>query len=193
MTGLKFEKNQIREEVLNKRLNIPSDLRENADRRMCDRLFSLASFRFAETVLLYFPIKCEPDVLKAVDRIISAGKRIAFPKCYPETSFMQYKYVNSVSELCEGTYGIMEPDEKAENYEPSEFKHDICIVPAVCFDKHGYRIGYGKGYYDRFLSKFGGTSIGFTMNTLLFDVLPKGKYDKSVDLIVTEKGVITPS
>ena len=64
MTGLKFEKNQIREEVLNKRLNIPSDLRENADRRMCDRLFSLASFRFAETVLLYFPIKCEPDVLE---------------------------------------------------------------------------------------------------------------------------------
>ncbi len=193
MTGLKFEKNQIREEVLKKRLDIPSDIRDKADMKMCERLFSLASFRFAETVLLYFPIKCEPDALRIMDRIISAGKKVALPKCYPETFFMQYKYISSVSELCEGAYGIMEPDENAQNYEPSEFKNDICIVPAVCFDKHGYRIGYGKGYYDRFLSNFGGTSIGFTMSTLLFEELPKGKYDRSVDLIITEKGVISPS
>ncbi len=192
MTGLKFEKNKIREEMLRARLAVPEAEKAAADAAMAARLVSLASFRFAEVILFYSPIKGEPDLLPAAETALRTGKRIAFPRCDPETSVMVYKLIDSLSALTPGAYGIPEPPEEAEDYQPSPFKHDVCIVPAVCFDRQGYRIGYGKGYYDRFLSGFGGSSVGFTMDRLLCDSLPKGKYDKAVNLIITEKGVITP-
>ncbi len=192
MTGLKFEKSRIREEMLEKRMAVPEEEKLSADKAMVQKLASLASFRFAEVILFYAPIKGEPDITEAVKLAVDAGKKVAFPKCDTENFLMTYKFVNSIDELVEGAYGIFEPKDEAESYIPSPYKHDICIVPAVCFDKRGYRIGYGKGYYDRFLSGFGGTAIGFTMNRFLQNELPKGKYDKTVDLIITEKGVVTP-
>ncbi len=192
MIGLKFEKSRIREEMLKKRFDIPADEKKAADSSMSKRLIALASFRFAEVILFYSPIKGEPDLTEAAELALKAGKKIAFPKCDPETSQMTYKIVGSLSELVPCAYGIPEPPEDAPDYIPSPYKHDICIVPAVCFDRSGYRIGYGKGYYDRYLSGFGGTSIGFTASSMLCDKLPRGKYDKAVDLIITEKGVVTP-
>ena len=123
---------------------------------------------------------------------LKAGKRLAFPRCHPDTCTMTYGIVSSLDDLVEGAYGILEPREDAEIYVPAPYKHDICVVPAVCFDKKGYRIGYGKGYYDRFLSGFGGTSVGFCLSRFLCDSLPRGRYDRAVDLIITEKGVIAP-
>ncbi len=191
-TGLKFEKNRIREAMLTQRMAIPETVRQEADMAMVSRFVNLATFRFADVILLYAPIKAEPNVLLCCEAIQKAGKRLAFPRCHPETCVMTYGIVTSPDELIRGSYGILEPHEEAEVYLPSPDKHDICIVPAVCFDKQGYRIGYGKGYYDRFLSQFGGTSIGFTLSCFLCDTLPRGRFDRSVDLIITEKGVFTP-
>jgi len=190
--GLKFEKTRIRESMLEQRLAIPAKLRYEADTAMAGRFVNLATFRFAEIILLYAPIKSEPNVLLCCEAALKAGKRLAFPRCYPDTCTMTYGMVSSPDDLVEGAYGILEPREDAEIYLPDPSKHDICVVPAVCFDKKGYRIGYGKGYYDRFLSNFGGTSVGFCLNRFLCDSLPRGRYDRAVDLIITEKGVIAP-
>ncbi len=190
--GLKFEKTRIRESMLEQRLAIPAELRYEADTAMAGRFVNLATFRFAEIILLYAPIKSEPNVLLCCEAALKAGKRLAFPRCYPDTCTMTYGMVSSPDDLVEGAYGILEPREDAEIYLPDPSKHDICVVPAVCFDKKGYRIGYGKGYYDRFLSNFGGTSVGFCLNRFLCDSLPRGRYDRAVDLIITEKGVIAP-
>ncbi len=190
--GLKFEKARIRETMLEQRLAVPEEARREADAAMMNRFLSLATFRFAEVILLYAPIKAEPNVLLACEVATQAGKRLAFPRCHPETSTMTYGIVSSPEELMQGTYGILEPAEDAEIYLPAPDKHDICVVPAVCFDRKGYRIGYGKGYYDRFLAGFGGTTVGFTLNRFLCDALPRGRYDRAVDLIITEKGVFAP-
>ena len=190
--GLKFEKTRIRESMLEQRLAIPAKLRYEADTAMAGRFVNLATFRFAEIILLYAPIKSEPNVLLCCEAALKAGKRLAFPRCYPDTCTMTYGMVSSPDDLVEGAYGILEPREDADIYLPDPSKHDICVVPAVCFDKKGYRIGYGKGYYDRFLSNFGGTSVGFCLNRFLCDSLPRGRYDRAVDLIITEKGVIAP-
>ena len=190
--GLKYEKTRIRETMLAKRLAVPEEERSAADATMASRFLQLASFRFAEVILLYAPIKGEPNVLALCDPILKAGKRIAFPRCHPEDSTMTYGLVSSPDDLQPGTYGILEPPLNAEVYLPSPEKHDICIVPAVCFDRKGYRIGYGKGYYDRFLMSFGGTTVGFIMHRFLCDTLPRGRYDKAVDLMITEKGVFSP-
>jgi len=191
-TGLKFEKARIREAMLAQRLDVPEELRREADAAMVNRFLHLVSFRFAEVILLYAPIKAEPNVLLCCDAALKAGKRLAFPRCHPETSTMTYGIVSSPHDLTEGAYGILEPRPDAEVYCPAPDKHDICVVPAVCFDRKGYRIGYGKGYYDRFLQSFGGTSVGFCLSRFLCDSLPRGRYDRAVDLIITEKGVFSP-
>lgn len=192
MSGLKFEKSKIRDEMLEERLAIPSDMLIDAQKKMIKSFSNLASYRFAEVILLYSAIKGEPDVCEIISEAKSAGKKVAFPKCYPDEFRMEYRFVDGADELVSGAYGIPEPPENAELYVPSPEKHDICIVPAVCFDKSGYRIGYGRGYYDRYLSSFGGTAVGFTMSRFLTDRLPRGRYDKKVDIIITEKGVLSP-
>ena len=70
-------------------------------------------------------------------------------------------------------------------------KDSICIVPAFMFDKSGYRLGYGKGYYDRYLSKYKGSTIGICYSQNIKDELFHGKFDRTVDMIVTEKQIIT--
>ena len=190
--GLKNDKNRIREEMLKARLSVPEDVKCGADIIMTKKLLSLASFRYAGTILFYYPIKGEPDITGAVSAALAAGKRVAFPKCYPDGAGMIYRFVTSLDELSPAMYGIPEPPEENECYVPSPFLNDICIVPAVCFDRHGYRIGYGKGYYDRFLAGFGGTSVGFTLDCLLKDAVPRGRYDRAVDMIITEKGAVVP-
>lgn len=192
LPGLKGEKNRIRDEMLKMRLSVSAEEKAAADAGMTKRLMSLASFRYADTILFYYPIKGEPDLTAAVSAALAMGKRAAFPKCCPDGAGMVYKFVTSLSELSPAMYGIPEPPEENESYVPSPFLSDICIVPAVCFDRRGYRIGYGKGYYDRFLAGFGGTSVGFTLDCLLKDSVPRGRYDRSVDMIITEKGAVVP-
>ena len=190
--GLRAEKHRIREELLARRLAIAEDARRQAEDAMILRFLNLASFRFAEVILLYAPIKGEPNLLSVCETAQRLGKAIAFPKCDVETCTMTYHIVPSPDALVQGTYGIAEPPAEAPAYCPSLDKHDICVVPAVCFDHRGFRIGYGKGYYDRYLSTFGGTSVGFVMSEFLLPALPRGRFDRAVDLVITEKGVLSP-
>ncbi len=185
---LKEQKSQLRAKLMQIRNEIPEEEKISASVSVANRFISLASFRFAETILLYYPIKGEIDTVKIAEAALIMGKKIAFPLCNDKDSTMTYRIVSSLDELVSGTYGIPEPSKNAPVYEPSPNKHDIIIVPAVGFDKEGYRIGYGRGYYDRYLCSFGGTAIGITYHKLLMPSLPRGRFDKKVDLILTEKG-----
>ena len=80
--------------------------------------------------------------------------------------------------------------EKAEEYE-AQGTAELCLVPGLCFDKRGYRIGYGKGYYDRFLAKFKGIAAGFVYSGCISEdpIIFEKRYDKYVDIIFSEKGV----
>ena len=192
MTTLKEEKKKLRTELLDIRNQIVGTEREIAEAAVVSKILSLTSFRFAETVLLYYPIKGEINVLPIAEAAIKAGKRVAFPLCDIESSTMTYHIVSDLSELKEGSYGIPEPSSDLPIYTPTRGKNDLIIIPAVCFDRHGYRVGYGKGYYDRYLNTFGGTAVGVTFNKLLRSEVPRGRFDKQVSLIVTEKGAFSP-
>ncbi len=84
-------------------------------------------------------------------------------------------------------YGISEPHEYACEYENSS--DTLCIVPAICFDKRGFRLGYGKGYYDRFLSTFEGLAIGVVMDEFMVEYLPTLPTDIRVKKIISDKNI----
>lgn len=190
-SSIKEHKTKMRHELLAIRNGIAEIERAEAEKAMVAKITSLASFRFAETVLLYYPIKGEPNLLSLADEVIKSGKKLAFPLCHAESCTLTYHYVDSLQDLVSGTYGTKEPDKNAPLYIPDKSKNDMILVPGISFDRQGYRLGYGKGYYDRFLTDFGETQIGITFHKLFSNELPRGRYDRKVSIVLTEKGVFT--
>lgn len=186
-------KNETRRNLLEKRLGISDESRLDAEKKIENIFLSLASVRFARTILLYSPIKGELDITRIVKPAADSGKRVAFPISKKDEPEMNFHFISSVDELKKGTFGIAEPPSDAEMYLLSGSESDVCVIPAVAYDRNGHRLGYGKGYYDRFLSQFRGVKIGLCMFSMLQDRLPCGKYDIPADVIVTEKGVIIPN
>ncbi len=193
MSYLKNQKAEIREKIIERRRSVPADrLREMSD-AICKRATALSSFRLAETVLLYAPKEIEVDVLPIARAALADGKRVAFPKCRraPEGySYMTYHLVSELSELAPGSFGILEPSDDAPLYDIKSDPHpSIAFVPALAFDRHGYRLGYGGGYYDRYFNSYDGSVIGVCFSEFILPSLPHGRYDIKAGLIITEKGV----
>ena len=189
--SLKLQKNELRKQYLEKRKAIPQEQKSEYDSAICKRIMATASFRYSTTVLVYSALPSEIDLTELVNASYAMGKRVAFPRCVPDTPFMNFHFVDDVSALTKGSFSIMEPAADAPIWRPSSNDRAICIIPAVIFDAEGHRIGYGKGYYDRYLSGKPIQRIGVIYDQLMVKELPHGKYDLSVDFIVSEKKLIT--
>ena len=186
MSEIRTQKSEIREKYLAVRDSIPSEQKEAFDKKISSRLVSSITYRHCTDVLLYASARGEVDTWDIFEKALADGKRVAFPCCNPDNT-MTFRYVTSKDQLSVATFGLLEPTPDCEECTPSNFS--LLIVPGLVFDKGGFRVGYGKGFYDRYLSTFEGVSIGFTYNKLLLPEVPRGRFDRHVDVIITEKGV----
>ena len=187
---IKKQKDDIREEYKQRRVEMPIEERHRRDEAICHVAEGLVSFRYAEYVLLYAATEGEIDVNAIAELALEKGKKVCFPRCDKKTHTMTYHMVNSLDELAVDSYGILEPAEDAPIYEPEkDTGAAVCFVPGLVYDKAGYRLGYGKGFYDRYLSAFSGCTIGVVYSDYILPVVPRGRFDVSVDILLTEKGV----
>ncbi|MBQ3176923.1 MAG: 5-formyltetrahydrofolate cyclo-ligase [Clostridia bacterium] len=187
---IKKQKDDIREEYKQRRVEMPIEERHRRDEAICHVAEGLVSFRYAEYVLLYAATEGEIDVNAIAELALEKGKKVCFPRCDKKTHTMTYHMVNSLDELAVDSYGILEPAEDAPVYEPDkDTGAAVCFVPGLVYDKAGYRLGYGKGFYDRYLSAFSGCTIGVVYSDYILPVVPRGRFDVSVDILLTEKGV----
>ena len=99
---------------------------------------------------------------------------------------MEFYYIRGLEELEPGTFGVLEPV-PGRSVRMTDFSSGLCLVPALCYDWRGYRLGYGKGYYDRFLAGFGGHMIGVCYSDCIRRKLPHGRFDRPVELLVTDR------
>jgi len=187
MAEIRTIKKELREKYVDERKNMAPDTREMYDAKILDRICASITYRHSNEILLYASMKYEIDTWKLFDVAIKAGKKVAFPRTF-EDSTMKYYYCTSKDDLELRENGIYEPREGLEEYVPSN--QSLCIVPAVVFDKEGYRIGYGKGFYDRFLSTFPGVKAGLVYSNMILPKVPRGRFDKHVDIIISERGVV---
>ena len=187
---LREEKNKLRSEFREKRAAIPEEVKKARDNKINEILSGLVSFRFSDTILIYYPLKDEIDMLPLVNKAFSMGKKVAFPKT-GECGIMDFYIIHDLEKDFEpGPFGLTEPKADCEKFEiGKDYGKVLIIIPAFSFDKEGNRLGYGKGYYDRFLDKLEAKTIGICYYDFLSDSLPHGCHDKKVDFIVTEKGV----
>ena len=184
--NVKDIKKKLRNQYKQYRLSLPADVKADYDRRICEALMNMVSFRYSETILMYAPLEGEIDIMPIAVKALSLGKRVAFPRCVEEPRNLDFKYISSVDELRSGSYSIAEPPEELESVK--DYSRSICIIPGIVFDKEGYRVGYGKGYYDRFLSVYDGTKFGLAYSECILDEVPRGRFDRHVDILVSEKG-----
>lgn len=189
MYEIRKRKNDIRDKYKELREKLDRDLKADMDERICRAFLDSATYRFASVILMYAPKPSEVDVTSIALRALADGKKVAYPRCNAENRSMNYHFVESLDQLERGLYGIFEPRTELPIYDRASSEPAACIVPALVYDKQGYRLGYGKGFYDRYLSSFTGSKVGMIYSDYIIDQLPRGRYDLSVDFLVTERGI----
>ena len=187
---IKQKKNDERKKFLTLRREFAaSERRAEIDSMVCKAIIESASFRYSDILLTYSPVGFEIDVSEVIQEAYRRGKKVAFPKCNAPGQ-MTFYFCDSTNELIPGFKDIPEPS--ADNQPYAGEPNALCLVPGLVFDRHGFRIGSGGGYYDRFLSYFTGSSVGVIYSDFLVDSVYKSRFDRSVNALVCEAGIIIP-
>lgn len=182
-----MDKNTLRGILLQKRAEIPREDQKKFDRDIAMGIIDSPLFKNASMLLIYAPLENEINLLPLAHAARKRGIPVAFPRCDKETNTMQFYVLPEGKKLSPGAYGIPEPPEDAPLCCPDE--HALCVLPALSYDLLGNRIGYGKGYYDRYLATFPGVTVGAAYATMLLRSVPTEAHDLPVDWLFTERGV----
>lgn len=182
---LRLYKKEIRAQMRKIRREMPEEVIRQKDRSIYEKLIAMDQYRRANTVVLYVSKELEVDTRQLMKKAWEDGKRVAVPRCIENTRLMNMHLIRSMDDLRVGAYGILEPDESLPIL--TQTKNAVCIVPAFCNDYRGYRVGYGGGYYDRYLSRFEGVKIGVNYSECVRPRLIGGRYDVPIDILVTDR------
>ena len=179
-------KSKLREYYRTLRQNIPSDAKEKQDSQITQRVTGLWQYRKSRLILTYVSTNYEVDTKELIKSALADGKQVAVPRCIDGTHQMEFFRITGLHELFPGAFGVLEPAPQAGR-KVTNYTNSLCLVPALCYDWKGYRLGYGKGYYDRFLDGYHGTIAGIAYSSCVRRSLPYGRFDRPVELLVTER------
>lgn len=186
--GLYEEKAALRRSILKQRIALSG--REEKDRAICRHILSLPQWARAQSIYLYLSVKGEPDTTALIKAAWAAGKEVLAPVCGPGEGQMSFFPFKSFESLRPGRWGILEPAPGPQGPRaPVPGEKALCLVPGLAFDRTGTRLGYGKGYYDRFLAAGRMDTAGMCYEEFFLDSLPAGSHDKKVGLVATEAGI----
>lgn len=177
----------IKKEKRDLYLKIRGSLCESEKREFDKRIFIsfINSFFFNsfETFLVYISVGSEVSTAEIIKYLLDNNKKVAVPYCYEKN--MDFYFINSTDDLVTGKFGIPSVNIEISN-KVEDFSDALCIVPGVSFDNNGNRLGYGGGYYDRFLSEHNPATLGLSYERCICDFLPSELFDKKIDYVLTE-------
>ena len=173
-------KRSLRKRLIGERKAMDTKVRASADESIFQQLIPL--LEEADIVLTYVSTDIEVDTRCLLQFCFDNDIKVGVP--VSGDTELEFYRIHSFSELENGRYGILEPVDRAEAITVSD--RSVCIVPALCADGNGYRLGYGKGYYDRFLSRFPGKSVIICYSDHKMTV-PTETHDKKADLTIFDK------
>lgn len=159
------------------------------DEKICHHIINSRFFFDCDAVMLYSAIGSEVDLALLHTAAIKSGKRVAYPRVESKGK-MKFYYVDEYESMEAGAYGIKEPATGSEYVCLSSLTSPLIIVPALCYSHDGVRLGYGGGYYDKFLACFNGISLGVCYSDCIASKLITEQHDICVNHIVTQDGFI---
>ena len=173
-------KKSLREHLLERRDNTSFDLLKIASKKMQKRINKVYAFKDAQKIGLYYPIGSEILTQDIIQELISKGKQVFLPKMIGEN--LEFRKIEDFSSLEIGRFDIMEPKDDC----PSDEDLDIIVVPTVGISPSGVRLGYGHGFYDRFLAGKKIITISLVLEKQIIKNIPKSDHDINMDWIITE-------
>lgn len=188
-----MDKHKIRQDVYQKRKKLSTQWVEEASRVIFQRLQDYMEVWESEcpvkpALYVYASYQNEVDTWPFIRKCLEEKRMVALPRVHKDHVHMDFYYIESLDDIEEGYKGIPQPKlscKKAENTSPA-----IMIQPGVAFDAHGNRIGYGKGFYDRYLQgKVFLKRIAIAFEFQMYDEIQPGEFDIPVEMVITEKSV----
>lgn len=183
-----MDKKELRKILREKRRSIPKEQKDKYNKAISEKIIASDYFKKAEQVLVFASSGEEFDTRYIIERCRTEHKRVFYPRCLDKNGNMEFFKVDCTGDLEISSFNLLEPKPTCKPYRPKE--NDIVIVPALSCDRKKYRIGYGGGYYDRFLKEFNGVSICPCYSEMLADTLPTDEYDIKISVVATDKEVL---
>lgn len=177
---------ELRKQLIPLRASFGEEKRRECSQKIAQRLYRLAEYKECSEIFCYFSKKNEISTEDIIQKALREGKKVALPVCIGDE--MIFRYIGCFDDLEKGSFGVYEPKSQCE--QANAEKSTVCIVPGLCYNGNGYRIGYGKGFYDKFFAKYSCIKIGLCYEEFIMDFIPQ-KNDIPVDIIVSENKVIT--
>ncbi|MFC4404211.1 5-formyltetrahydrofolate cyclo-ligase [Gracilibacillus xinjiangensis] len=181
------EKQLLRNEIIE--LLKSMDNKGEIEQQLRTNLMKFEKWINAKSVGLTLSRKLEWDTSRIIKASWGMEKIVALPKCYPQSAEMSFYQCTAFAQLENAYLDLLEPNPRLCR-KIDKYNIDLIIVPGLVFDQYGNRIGYGGGYYDRYLSDYNGTKIALAANFQLVDKIHKEPHDIRVDYIVTESTII---
>jgi len=184
-----IDKKEIRNHMKAKLTRLSKPVYEDLSNKIAQTLFIQEDWKEANVVGITISRFPEVDTYHIIRKAWEAGKQVAVPKCLPSERKLAFRIITHFSQLESVYYGLSEPIEsKTAKIEPNDI--DLLIVPGLGFTREGCRLGFGGGYYDRFLPDYHGKTISLAFDLQLIPTIPVEEHDQPVQKIITNHEVI---
>jgi 5-formyltetrahydrofolate cyclo-ligase len=183
------QKSELRSELLETRKSINDRTWNDDSRAITNKLKDLKEFQSANVIHCFVSMnnRNEVDTHLFIKEMISSGKNVIVPITNFETGELEHSLISSFNELEKNKWGVLEP----KIVQQTNLQIDLIIVPLLAADKNFNRLGYGKGFYDRFLEKEEATRVGLLFDEFIFDSIPVEDFDEKLDILISEKRLLS--
>lgn len=181
-----MEKDSFRQEVIEKKASMHFNEIVKKSENIQNQLFALPAYKEADGIFCYVSFNQEVRTFEIINRALAEGKRIYVPRI--DKGIMKFIEIKSLSDLRPGFFGILEPELKEEVIPKLR---NLVLVPGLAFDKTGRRIGYGKGFYDKYFHTYGVdrfNKVALSFEFQMYEELPGFHNDVNMNMILTEQG-----
>jgi 5-formyltetrahydrofolate cyclo-ligase len=185
---MEIDKKALREQMLHRMKELSKPEYEQLSYQIACSLYSSPLWIGAKTIGITVSKAPEADTWQIIRRAWDEGKRVAVPKCIPKSKQMVFRELNSFTDLESVYYGLWEPNPESTVEIRSE-EIDTLVVPGLAYMKNGFRLGFGGGYYDRFLEHYKGRTVSLAFEMQLITGFPVENHDKPVEIIITDQQV----
>lgn len=188
---IRQEKKEVRKKILSLRDSLSEEEIERLSSIIKDNFFSLYEINNGEIFFIFISFRSEVRTIPIVNELLSRKKKVVVPYTDIQNKRLILCYIDSISDLKIGNYGILEPD--INTAKRADLKDiDIAVIPGSVFDLFGGRVGYGGGFYDRTIPELRNEvpKIALAFDFQVIDKVPMGYYDRRMDIIVTDKRII---
>ena len=181
------DKKTLRGRYLAERASLSAEEKQAIDRGIAQNILQSEFYQQADCIFCYVSTAEEIDTRTVLENALASGKTVCVPLCGKGGS-MTARKITALSELQTGHYGILEPPDTAPEIAPENI--DLILAPALSCDRKGYRLGYGGGYYDRFLSRTNAVCVALCASQRMSAALPHEAFDRCCHYIITEREVL---